>query len=164
VTDCAYLPAESPPPPAVSIVTATYNRPAVLAFAIRSILKQDLRDWELIVVGDRSSSECRPSRRKVSCHRQRTALVGFKRDLLRQHDVACDEIISGHETPAHRRVARVVQLVNIGGCAMADSIPLSAMAADDIEISMRIILRKLRRREPLPQQPEAARFAIIFVS
>jgi Glycosyl transferase family 2 len=53
VTDCAYLPAESPPPPAVSIVTATYNRPAVLAFAIRSILKQDFRDWELIVVGDR---------------------------------------------------------------------------------------------------------------
>jgi GT2 family glycosyltransferase len=41
--------------PAVSIVTATFNRPAVLGFAIRSILKQDFADWELIVVGDRCS-------------------------------------------------------------------------------------------------------------
>ena len=34
---------------------ATYNRPAVLAFAIRSVLAQDFADWELIVVGDRCS-------------------------------------------------------------------------------------------------------------
>jgi hypothetical protein len=40
-------------PPLVSIVTATYNRPEVLAFAIRSVLAQDFADWELIVVGDR---------------------------------------------------------------------------------------------------------------
>jgi glycosyltransferase involved in cell wall biosynthesis len=39
--------------PTVSIVLATYNRPAVLAFAIRSVLAQDFTDWELIVVGDR---------------------------------------------------------------------------------------------------------------
>ena len=38
--------------PAVSIVLATFNRPEVLAFAIRSVLAQDLQDWELIVVGD----------------------------------------------------------------------------------------------------------------
>jgi glycosyltransferase involved in cell wall biosynthesis len=212
----------------------------VLAFAIRSILRQDFRDWELIVVGDHcteatgelvasfadprmryvslainyspiarldrdarapsvrgfaarplcggaggeqieikvpdrrrakgnpaaagSLSQSRPSRRKISCHSQRTALVGFKGDFLRQHDVACDEIISGHKTPARCRIARVVQLVDIGGCAMADSIPLSAMAADDIEISMRVILCKLLWREPLPQQPETARFAVIFMS
>jgi len=41
------------PPPSVSIVLATYNRPAVLAFAIRSVLAQDYSDWELIVIGDR---------------------------------------------------------------------------------------------------------------
>ena len=33
-------------------MTATHNRPAVLAFAIRSVLQQDFPDWELIVVGD----------------------------------------------------------------------------------------------------------------
>jgi hypothetical protein len=41
--------------PAISIVLATYNRPAVLAFAIGSVLAQDFADWELIVVGDRCS-------------------------------------------------------------------------------------------------------------
>jgi len=40
---------------AISIVIATYNRPAVLAYAIRSVLAQDFADWELIVVGDRCS-------------------------------------------------------------------------------------------------------------
>lgn len=36
----------------VSIITATYNRSNVLSYAIRSVLAQTVRDWELIVVGD----------------------------------------------------------------------------------------------------------------
>ena len=55
MTDTAYAPLDDTPRPAVSIVLATYNRPAVLAFAIRSVLAQDVADWELIVVGDRCS-------------------------------------------------------------------------------------------------------------
>jgi glycosyltransferase involved in cell wall biosynthesis len=42
--------------PAVSIVMATYNRPAALGFAIRSVLAQDFDDWELTVVGDRCTA------------------------------------------------------------------------------------------------------------
>lgn len=38
--------------PLVSIVTATYNRSNVLRFAVESVLRSTLRDWELIVVGD----------------------------------------------------------------------------------------------------------------
>lgn len=38
--------------PLVSVVSATYNRPAVLAYAIRSVVAQTLSDWEMIVVGD----------------------------------------------------------------------------------------------------------------
>jgi len=38
--------------PTVSVVIATYNRPAVLAAAIRSVLAQEFQDWELVVVGD----------------------------------------------------------------------------------------------------------------
>ena len=53
MTDAAPSPQHAGPLPAISIVMATYNRPAVLAFAIRSVLKQDFCDWELIVVGDR---------------------------------------------------------------------------------------------------------------
>lgn len=44
----------STPPsiPLVSVVTATYNRSNILRFAIDSLLRQTLTDWELIVVGD----------------------------------------------------------------------------------------------------------------
>ena len=38
--------------PLVSIIIATYHRPEVLQFAIRSVLRQTEEDWELIVVGD----------------------------------------------------------------------------------------------------------------
>lgn len=38
--------------PAVSIVTATYNRSNVLRFAIESVLAQMFADWELLVMGD----------------------------------------------------------------------------------------------------------------
>lgn len=52
MTGVAPIAPRSEPPPAISIVMATYNRPAVLAFAIRSVIAQDFADWELIVVGD----------------------------------------------------------------------------------------------------------------
>lgn len=38
--------------PLVSVVTATYNRPGVLAFAIKSVIAQTLPEWEMIIVGD----------------------------------------------------------------------------------------------------------------
>jgi glycosyltransferase involved in cell wall biosynthesis len=55
VTDTLHAPQDDTPGPTVSIVLATYNRPAVLALAIRSVLAQDFADWELVVVGDRCS-------------------------------------------------------------------------------------------------------------
>lgn len=38
--------------PLVSIVTATYNRSAVLSYTIRSVLRSSFTDWELLVIGD----------------------------------------------------------------------------------------------------------------
>jgi len=43
--------------PAVSIITATRNRPAVLATALESISRQSLTDYELIVVDDGSPEQ-----------------------------------------------------------------------------------------------------------
>ncbi len=43
--------------PRVSVVMSTYNRPRVLASAIRSVLAQTMRDFELIVVGDACRDE-----------------------------------------------------------------------------------------------------------
>jgi hypothetical protein len=45
------------------------------------------------------------SGRKVIRHRQRAPLVGFQGNLLRQHDVARDEIILRYEAPANPRSA-----------------------------------------------------------
>jgi hypothetical protein len=39
--------------PAVSVVTATYNRSNVLRYAIESVLAQSFRDWEIIVIRGR---------------------------------------------------------------------------------------------------------------
>jgi glycosyltransferase involved in cell wall biosynthesis len=47
--------------PTLSVVIATYNRPSVLQYAIRSVLESTFTDWELIVVGDActdDTSEC----------------------------------------------------------------------------------------------------------
>jgi len=38
--------------PAASIIISAYNRPHVVAFAIKSVLNSDFDDWEMIVVGD----------------------------------------------------------------------------------------------------------------
>lgn len=38
--------------PLITIVLATYNRPANLRLAIRSVLRQTLADWRLLVIGD----------------------------------------------------------------------------------------------------------------
>jgi glycosyltransferase involved in cell wall biosynthesis len=38
--------------PAVSIVTATYNRRRALACTIESVRRQSFEDWEMIIVGD----------------------------------------------------------------------------------------------------------------
>lgn len=38
--------------PLVSVITATYNRPSVLSYAIKSVIAQTLPEWEMIVVGD----------------------------------------------------------------------------------------------------------------
>lgn len=43
--------------PAISVILATYNRPDVLAAAIRSVLAQEFEDWELLVVGDHCADE-----------------------------------------------------------------------------------------------------------
>lgn len=41
--------------PLVSIIMATYNRPDVLKYAIKSVIWQTYKNWELLVVGDACS-------------------------------------------------------------------------------------------------------------
>jgi glycosyltransferase involved in cell wall biosynthesis len=38
--------------PAISIITATYNRSNVLRYSIESLLRSEFADWELLMIGD----------------------------------------------------------------------------------------------------------------
>jgi hypothetical protein len=48
---------DPPRAPRVSIITATYNRPEVLRYAIDSVRRQTFGDWEHVIVGDACSEE-----------------------------------------------------------------------------------------------------------
>lgn len=43
--------------PRVSVITATYNRPEVLRWAIESVRRQTYADWEHVIVGDACTAE-----------------------------------------------------------------------------------------------------------
>lgn len=43
--------------PRVSVITATYNKPEVLCWAIESVRRQTCSDWEHLIVGDACSGE-----------------------------------------------------------------------------------------------------------
>jgi hypothetical protein len=84
-------------------------------------------------------------------HQQRGSFVGLQRNLLRQHAVAGDEIVFRHKTPAGQLAAGRVQLEDIDADAMTYPISLSAVAAGDVEIPVRVMLRQVFSRKPLLQ-------------
>ncbi|MCR4328863.1 MAG: glycosyltransferase [Patescibacteria group bacterium] len=43
--------------PRVSIIMATYNRAALLHKAVESVMRQTMKDWELIIINDASSDD-----------------------------------------------------------------------------------------------------------
>jgi hypothetical protein len=90
--------------------------------------------------------------RKAIRHRQRAALVGFQGYLLGQHDVARDEMIVRYEAPARSRLASIVQLVDVRSHGVAYPVSLSGVAACDLEIVVRIVLRQLLGRQPFSQE------------
>jgi hypothetical protein len=83
---------------------------------------------------------------KLFRHRQRARLVGLHGNLLCQHDIACDEITFGDKAPTNTRTAGAVELVDVHRGAAANPVSLSAVAACDLKIAFRVILRELLRR------------------
>jgi hypothetical protein len=96
------------------------------------------------------------SRRKPVGFFQRAPLVGFQGNLLSQHDVACDQVFIRHETQPRCRPGVIVELDDVRFIAVAYAIALAAVAADDLEIIVRVELRQLLLRKPFSQQLEAA--------
>jgi len=79
-------------------------------------------------------------------HGQRATLVDLQRNFLCQHDVACDEMTFGRKAPTSTRTAGTVELVNVHQGAVTNPVSLSAVAAGDLKIAFRVILRDLLRR------------------
>jgi hypothetical protein len=102
------------------------------------------------------SSTCRNG--KSVRHRQRATLVRLQRNFLCQHNDARDQMTFRHKAPTNKWTASAVKLVDIHRGAVANSVSLSAVAAGDLKIAFRAILRELLRRQPLLHQLEAARF------
>jgi hypothetical protein len=50
---------------------------------------------------------------KAFRHGQRATLVSLKGNLLRQHDIACDEVIARYKAPTTQHLARVVNLIDV---------------------------------------------------
>ncbi len=88
--------------PAVSIVTATYNRSNVLEWAIRSVLASDFHDWEMVIVGDACTDDT--AEKVASFGDARLQFVNLERNVGEQ---------SGPNNEGFRRArGRFVALLN----------------------------------------------------
>src|ERR1700692_1068011 len=100
--------------------------------------------------GRRTWSEL--SDHKIFCYRQRAPLVGFQGNLLRQHDVPRNEILSRYEAPTYQGPTPIIELIDVHPPAIVYPVSPSGVAACNVEIIVRIVLRQLLRRKPFPQQ------------
>ena len=95
---------------------------------------------------------------KAVCNCQRGSLVGFKRNLLREHHIARNKIPSRHEAPPHQRSAIVIKFVDVGRRTVENAVTLSGIAADDLKTFLGLKLSALIDRQPLAQQGDTASF------
>ncbi len=91
---------------------------------------------------------------------KRAALIGFKGDLLRQHDIARSEVALRNETPFADEVARAAEFLDVGLRAMMYPIAGPGLAAGDLEISETVVAGALLRREPALQQGQRPRLGL----
>src|SRR5882724_625345 len=93
-------------------------------------------------------------RNESSGHREGAALAAFQCDLLGEHDVSDRQLAYRPETQAEPRAAFFVDLADVRHRARIDPVLLAGLATDDFEISSFRELRPLRRRQPIPQEPQ----------
>ena len=84
--------------------------------------------------------------KKLSCNSQSATLVGFERNLLREHHIARHEITFRNETPALASSAKPIELDNVCAAAMLDPIGLATIATNDLKMIVVIKLLPLLRR------------------
>ena len=112
--------------PRVSVLLTTYNRPAMLAEAVESVMAQTFTDWELIILDDNSAARA-------------------------QHEVLMDwwnhpqvRIYKDNVQPGDRRSrVRYAALANIG-LALAEGHYITYLCDDDLYLPARLELMTAR--------------------
>src|SRR6187455_2980980 len=108
------------------------------------------------------SEPARPVRNeRAMSYGKRAALVGFKGDLLRQHDIARDEVAIRNEAPFADVLPGAAEFLDVGLRAMVDPIARPGVAADDVEIPEALVAGALLRREPALQQGQPSRLGLV---
>ena len=87
-----------------------------------------------------------PNGYKLYGYGERPPFVSFQRDLLRQHDITCDQTLVGNKTPACCYLSARVHLTDIHRGTVTNALALAALTADNIKVPIRFILRQLFRR------------------
>ena len=109
--------------------------------------------------GRRSSGRL-PNGFKLFGYNERTPFVSFQRNLLRQHNITCDQSLLRNKTPACCYPSARVHLADIHRHTVTNAVALAALTADNVKIPIRLILRQLFRRQPFLQQIDAAYFCL----
>ena len=79
---------------------------------------------------------------------QSGGLVGFKRNLLGEHDVSDRQLAHGPEAQAEPRTTFFVDFADVRHGARIDPVLIAGLATDDFEISLFRELGPLDRRQP----------------
>src|SRR5215217_8059601 len=85
-------------------------------------------------------------------HCERAALVRFKSDFLRQHDIASYEVALRNKAPSADTLSGVAQFLNVGLGAIVYPVARAGIATDNVEIPKALVAHSLLRREPFLQQ------------
>ena len=78
-------------------------------------------------------------------YRECCSLIRLESDFLRKYDIPNRQLPLGPEAPDSYSRTTPVKLIDVHLPAVTNAIPLSAMAADDFEKPVALVLRELRR-------------------
>ena len=87
---------------------------------------------------------------------QSALLIRFQRYLLREHNVARNEIAFRYEAPSLPRSAIAIEFDNIRAYTVLDAIFKPAITSDDLKVIVAIKLLPLLWRKPFAQENDPA--------
>ena len=91
-----------------------------------------------------------PNGFKLYGYGERTPFVSFQRDLLRQHDITCDQSLVGNKTPACCYPSARVHLADIHRHTVTNAVALAALTADNVKIPIRFDIAPIVQATAIP--------------